>query len=171
MNTFLLEEIARSTAIYDLSVADDDQDYHHESETDGDVADERDNDEQDDIGGEQDDLDDEEDDSDDEQEHIPTAPWFTTEEINVSSGNCSNMNPLNNDLFEGQNFADKQTAISAIKSNHIKNSRNYHVTKSDTTRYQAKCVVEDCSWRVRVMKSRRSGLFVITKLPAEHICV
>ena len=31
------------------------------------------------------------------------------------------MNPLNNDLFEGQNFADKKTAISAIKSNHIKN--------------------------------------------------
>ena len=74
MNTFLLEEIARSTAIYDLSVADDDQDYHHESETDGDVADEGDNDEQDNLGDEQDDLYDEQDDSDDEQEHIPTAP-------------------------------------------------------------------------------------------------
>ena len=48
MNTFLLKEIARSSAIYDLSAADDDQDYHYESETDKVVADERDNDEQDD---------------------------------------------------------------------------------------------------------------------------
>ena len=55
------------------------------------MADEGDNDEQDNLGDEQDDLYDEQDDSDDEQEHIPTAPWFTTEEINVSSGNCSNM--------------------------------------------------------------------------------
>ncbi|WOH00234.1 hypothetical protein DCAR_0519592 [Daucus carota subsp. sativus] len=66
MNTFLLKEIARSTAIYDLRTADDDQDYHHESENDGDVADEIDNDVQDD-------LDDEQDDSDDEQEHIPSV--------------------------------------------------------------------------------------------------
>ncbi|KAL6559518.1 hypothetical protein OROGR_004635 [Orobanche gracilis] len=78
MNTFILKEIARSSTIYDLSAADDDRDYHHELETNGDVVDDIDNDEQDD-------LDDEQDDSEDELEHIPTAPWFTTEEINVSS--------------------------------------------------------------------------------------
>ena len=71
------------------------------------MADEIDNDEQDD-------LDDEQDDSDDEQERIPTAPWFITEEINVSSDNCSNINPFNNDLVEDQNFADKQTAMSNV---------------------------------------------------------
>ncbi|KAL6518339.1 hypothetical protein OROMI_034040 [Orobanche minor] len=161
-NSSLLNEIARSNIIYNLSGADDDQDYHYESEVDEFEDD-------DEIESE------EQDDSDqscyNDDEHIPTAPWFTTEEINVRSGNCSNFNPLDNDLFEGQNFADKQAAISAIKANHMKNSRNYHVIKSDTTRYEAKCVVEDCPWRIRVMKSKRSGLFVITKLPAEHNCI
>ncbi|XP_074323481.1 uncharacterized protein LOC141660395 [Apium graveolens] len=158
MNSFLLNEIARSNAIYNLSGADDDQDYQHESEMDVSEGDKIDNDEQDDSDHS----------ADNDNEHIPTAPCFTTEEINVSSGNCSNVNPLDNDLFEGQNFADKQTAISAVKANHIKNSRDYHVIKSDTTRYEAKCVVEDCSWRMRVMKLKQSGFFVITKLPAEH---
>ena len=40
---------------------------------------------------EQDDFDDEQYDSDDEQEHIPTTHRFTTIEINVSLGNCSNI--------------------------------------------------------------------------------
>ncbi|KAK1353805.1 hypothetical protein POM88_052170 [Heracleum sosnowskyi] len=33
------------------------------------------------------------------------------------------------------------------------------------------CVVKDCPWRIMVMKSKRPGLFVITKLPAEHNCI
>ena len=35
----------------------------------------------------------------------------------------SNFNPLKDDVFEGQCFADKQTSISAIKEIHIKNSK------------------------------------------------
>ncbi|KAL8126632.1 hypothetical protein AgCh_013763 [Apium graveolens] len=124
MNSFLLNEIARSNAIYNLSGVDDEQDYQHESETDVSEGDEIDNDEEDDSNHS----------TDNDNEHISTATWFTSEEINVLSSNCSNVNPLDNDLFEGQNFADMQTAISVVKTNHIKNSRDYHVIKSDTTR-------------------------------------
>ncbi|KAK1383764.1 hypothetical protein POM88_021499 [Heracleum sosnowskyi] len=163
-NTSLLKEIMRSNAIYNLSVAGGEQKYYHESGTDESEDNEINNEEQDDS--------DHSTDNDEEQgEHIPTAPWFATEDINVSLGNCSNVNSLGDDLFEGQCFVDKQTAVSVKKISHIKNSRNYHVVKSDTTRYEATCVVKDCPWRIRVMKSKRSGLFVITKLPAEHNCI
>ncbi|XP_074376676.1 uncharacterized protein LOC141718197 [Apium graveolens] len=159
-HTTLLNEIARSNAIYNLSGADDDQNYHYEPEVNESEGGETDNDEQDDSDHS----------TDNDDEHIPTAPWFRTEEINDNLGNCSNVNSLDDELFEGQCFTDKQAAVSAIKENHIKSSRNYHVTKSDTTRYEAKCVVEDCPWRIRVMKSKRSGLFVTTKLPTKHNC-
>ncbi|XP_074374219.1 uncharacterized protein LOC141714605 [Apium graveolens] len=153
--------MARSNAIFNLSnMEDDEEDHHYESEADESDDDEKDDDEQDDSDHS----------TDNDGEHIPTAAWFTTEEIDGSSGNCSNVNSLDDKLFEGQCFPDKQIAISAIKENHIKYSRNYRVIKSDTTRYEATCVVEDCPWRIRVMKSKRSGLFVTTKLPAEHNC-
>ena len=106
---------------------------------------------------------------------MPTAPWFTEETTSNkfanSSGASSNLNPLTDDLFVGQCFVDKQTAINAIQTSHIRNSRNYRVSKSDTTRYEAKCVVDECQWKIRVIKRKASGYFEITKLPAEHTCL
>ncbi|KAK1386679.1 hypothetical protein POM88_014857 [Heracleum sosnowskyi] len=67
----------RSNAIYNLSVADDEQEYYHESGTDESEDNEINNEEQDDS--------DHSTDNDEEHgEHIPTAPWFATEDINVS---------------------------------------------------------------------------------------
>ncbi|XP_047307975.1 uncharacterized protein LOC124911516 [Impatiens glandulifera] len=137
----LLNEIERSNAIYNLSGVDADQNHENELESDESECDEIHNAEQDDSDYS----------TDNDDEHIPTAPWFETEEINVNS--------------------DKQSAISAIKEYHIRSSRNFHVVKSDTTRYEASCVMKDCPWRIRVMRSKKSGLFVTTKLPAEHTCV
>ncbi|KAK1362023.1 hypothetical protein POM88_046497 [Heracleum sosnowskyi] len=78
-NTSLLKEIMRSNAIYNLSAADDEQEYYHESGTDESEANEINNEEQDDS--------DHSTENDEEQgEHIPTAPWFATEDINVSLG-------------------------------------------------------------------------------------
>lgn len=82
-------------------------------------------------------------------EHVPTASWFTTEEISNNTtthnpGNFSTINPLDDDLFEGQCFTDKQSAIDAIKTSHIKQGRNYRVLRSDTTLYEAKCVIDEC---------------------------
>ncbi|XP_047326128.1 uncharacterized protein LOC124929780 [Impatiens glandulifera] len=154
----LLNEIERSNAIYNLSGVDADQNHKNELESDESECDEIHNAEQDYS-------------TDNDDEHIPTAPWFETEEINVNSGNCSNIGPLDYNLFESQSFTNKQSAISAIKEYHIRSSRNFHVVKSDTTRYEASCVMKDCPWRIRVMRSKKSGLFVTTKLPAEHTCV
>ena len=106
---------------------------------------------------------------------MPTAPWFTEETTSNkfanSSGASSNLNRLTDDLFVGQCFVDKQIAINAIQTSHIRNSRNYRVYKSDTTRYKAKCVVDECQWKIHVIKRKASGYFEITKLPAEHTCI
>ena len=62
-----------------------------------------------------------------EEEYMPTALWFTEETTSNkfanSSGASSNLNPLTDDLFVGQCFVDKQTAINAIQTSHIRNSR------------------------------------------------
>ncbi|KAK1377723.1 hypothetical protein POM88_024467 [Heracleum sosnowskyi] len=78
-NTSLLNEIMRSNAIYNLSAADDEQEYYHELGTDESEDNEINNEEQDDS--------DHSTDNDEEQgEHISAAPWFATEDINVSLG-------------------------------------------------------------------------------------
>lgn len=167
-------EVAKSNAIYNLSGADD---FISCQDTDSGETD-------------NDDLDDSDSSSTDNEErdnihesarvdvegHIPTAPWFTTEEItnnNVTdnSGDFPNFNPLSDDLFEGKCFADKESVIDAIKASHISDSRNYRVLKSTTTLFEAKCVVAECPWRIRVIKKKRCGYFEITKLPVVHNCL
>ncbi|XP_074363447.1 uncharacterized protein LOC141703978 [Apium graveolens] len=96
-NLSLLNEMARSNAIFNLSnMEDDEEDHHYESEADESDDDEKDDDEQDDSDHS----------TDNDGEHIPTAAWFTTEEIDGSSSNCSNVNSLDDKLFEGQCFPD-----------------------------------------------------------------
>ncbi|WOH14930.1 hypothetical protein DCAR_0934460 [Daucus carota subsp. sativus] len=90
--------------------------------------------------------------------HVPTAPWFSMEAFtynNVTDNSCdfssaSSVNPLGSSIFQGQCFEDKQSAIDSIKSDHIRESRNYCVVKSTPTLYEGKCVVDDCPWRIRV---------------------
>lgn len=162
-STFLNDDLTRSNVIYNLSGADD-FDSYHESDSD-----ESDGEEIEGDGGDSDSTSDENDERDDV--HIPSAQWFTTEDFTTNNvtenlDESSNFNLLSDDLFEGECFADKQAAINAIKASHIRDSRNYRVIKSDSTRYEAKCVVNDCPWKIRVIKRTRSGLFEITKLPA-----
>ena len=165
MENSIDDDIMRSNLIYNLS-RDDEFSPLHDSEigTDGDDTDD---------GGDSESTN--SDNDEDDEEYVPTAPWFTEEatsnKFSNSSGAPSNLNSLTDDLFVGQCFVDKQTAINAIQTSHIRDSRNYRVSKSDTTRFEAKCIVDECPWRIRVIKRKSSGYFEITKLPAEHTCL
>lgn len=178
MEEIINDGVRRSNAVYNLSETDNLNSYQEmdsedlESEESGEDADDSDSSSADDNA--RDDVQNNE--TTHTEEHTPTAPWFTTEEVTANNitnnpGDFPNFNPLGDDLFEGQCFVDKKTAVSAIKAIHIKKSRDYHVLKSTTTLYEAKCVVTECPWRIRVIKRKRYGHFEITKLPVEHNCL
>lgn len=171
------DELLRSNVIYNLSGIEDFNSFH-ETDSDESSDDERDVDDTDGSDSTSTDNNERDDISDEAniEGHIPTAQWFTTEEITSNTitdnpGDYSNFNMLGDDLFKGQCFADKQTAVNAIKTSHIKQARNYRVMRSDTTLYEAKCVIAECPWRIRVMKKKRHGYFEISKLPFEHNCM
>ncbi|KAK3199043.1 hypothetical protein Dsin_022458 [Dipteronia sinensis] len=44
------------------------------------------------------------------------------------------------------------------------------VIKSDTTRYQVQCIVEECNWRLRAVKVANSDYFYIRRFNHEHTC-
>nr|XP_017239404.1 PREDICTED: uncharacterized protein LOC108212188 [Daucus carota subsp. sativus] len=174
-NESFLDLMARTNAVFNLSEAD-----HlispHESEsdeTDGEDGDDPNSDSASSEGEEGDNP------STAFSTHVPIAPWFSTEaftynNVTNNSGDfssASSVNPLGSSIFQGQCFEDKQSAIDSIKSDHIRESRNYRVVKSTPTLYEGKCVVDDCPWRIRVTLRKKYGFFEITKLPAAHTCL
>ncbi|KAK2663697.1 hypothetical protein Ddye_002271 [Dipteronia dyeriana] len=42
--------------------------------------------------------------------------------------------------------------------------------KSDITRYQVRCIVEECNWRLRIVKVANSYYFQIRRFNHEHTC-
>ena len=145
MEEIINEGVRRSTAVYNLSETDNFNSYQEVDSEDLDSEeldgsdDANDSDSSSDAG-----ADGQNNEANYTEEHTPSAPWFATEDVtnNDNPGFILNFNPLTDDLFEGQCFADKQTAISAIKEIHIKKSRNYHVVKSTTTLYEAKLCLD-----------------------------
>lgn len=102
--------------------------------------------------------------------------WFTFKDITNNnftndSGDNFNKNPLSHDLFKGIYFIDKQTTIDTMQASHIIFFRNYHVFKSDITRYEAKYVIDECLWKIHIVKWKRSGHLEITKFPAGYNCL
>ncbi|KAL6529660.1 hypothetical protein OROGR_015283 [Orobanche gracilis] len=123
------DDTTRSNIIYNLSGADSDfGSLHSDSGADNDDSGADD----DDSGA---DNDDDDNDEDDERnvEYVPTASWFTMEE-----------------LVPTISLIIQRSALDAIQTSHIRESRNYRVLKSDATRYEAKCVIDECPWRIRL---------------------
>ncbi|KAK1397399.1 hypothetical protein POM88_007262 [Heracleum sosnowskyi] len=166
-NESFLDLMARTNAVFNLSEAD-----HlispHESESD-----ETDGEDGDNPNSDSDSASSEGEEGDNPSTavstHVPTAPWFSTEaftynNVTDNSGDfssASSVNPLGSSIFQGQCFEDKQSAIDSIKSDHIRESRNYRVVKSTPTLYEGKCVVDDCPWRIRVILRKKYGFFEI----------
>ncbi|KAK3199142.1 hypothetical protein Dsin_022557 [Dipteronia sinensis] len=52
----------------------------------------------------------------------------------------------------------------------LANRFQIRVFKSDTTRYQVRCIVEDCNWRLHAAKVHNSDYFQIRKFDNQHTC-
>ena len=53
------------------------------------------------------------------------------------------------------------------------NGVNYHVDKSKSEKFEAKCAVQDgtCSWKIMASLRKKTGLWEIKKYKGPHTCV
>ncbi|KAK2650304.1 hypothetical protein Ddye_017793 [Dipteronia dyeriana] len=78
--------------------------------------------------------------------------------------------PITMRLKVGELFPSKRQLQSQICSYAFTNRFQTRVFKSDTTRYQVRCIVEDCNWRLRAAKVHNSDYFHIRKFDNQHTC-
>ena len=90
--------------------------------------------------------------------------------VQSMSRNQSYLIPDPGNLQEGMEFLTKEMAIRCIKEYHMKEAPDFVVEHSDTTRWISRCSNEDCMWRCRVILSKKSHVWKITKLHGPHTC-
>ncbi|KAK2641682.1 hypothetical protein Ddye_023445 [Dipteronia dyeriana] len=73
-------------------------------------------------------------------------------------------------LEVGELFLSKKQLKSQLGNYAFANRFQIRVFKSDTTRYQVRCIVEDCNWRLRATKVQNSDYFQIRKFDNQHAC-
>ncbi|GAU51261.1 hypothetical protein TSUD_135400 [Trifolium subterraneum] len=73
-------------------------------------------------------------------------------------------------LQEGMIFPTKEIAIQCIKEYHMNKAPDFVITHSDSTRWIVQCANESCMWRCRVIFSKKSRVWKITKLEGPHTC-
>ncbi|KAK1558493.1 hypothetical protein Q3G72_002976 [Acer saccharum] len=78
--------------------------------------------------------------------------------------------PVTMRLEVGELFPSKKQLQSHVGSYALTNGFQIRVFKSDTTRYQVRCIVEDCNWRLRAAKVHNSDYFQIRKFDNQHTC-
>ncbi|TXG64865.1 hypothetical protein EZV62_011859 [Acer yangbiense] len=78
--------------------------------------------------------------------------------------------PVTMRLEVGELFPSKKQLQSHVGSYALTNGFQIRVFKSDTTRYQVRCIVEDCNWRLRATKVHNSDYFHIRKFDNQHTC-
>ncbi|KAK2658118.1 hypothetical protein Ddye_011170 [Dipteronia dyeriana] len=70
----------------------------------------------------------------------------------------------------GEVFPSKKQLQLQLGSYCLANRFQIRVFKSDTTRYQVWCIVEDCSWKMRAARVQNSDYFRIRKFCNHHTC-
>ncbi|KAK2635520.1 hypothetical protein Ddye_030312 [Dipteronia dyeriana] len=78
--------------------------------------------------------------------------------------------PVTMRLEVGELFPSKKQLKSQLGNYALANRFQIMVFKSDTTRYQVRCIVEDCNWRLHTAKVRNSDYFHIRKFDNQHTC-
>ena len=70
------------------------------------------------------------------------------------------------ELKVGKLFSNKNSFLGALKQYSINNDVNYHVVKSKSGKFEAKCAVQDdtCSWKIYTSLRKRIGLWEIKKV-------
>ncbi|KAK5837915.1 hypothetical protein PVK06_006642 [Gossypium arboreum] len=78
---------------------------------------------------------------------------------------------LDSSEFEvGKEFSNKDSFLGALKQHSINNSVNYHVVKSKSDKFKAKCTVQDgsCSWKIYASLRKKTGFWEIKKYKGPH---
>jgi hypothetical protein len=65
-------------------------------------------------------------------------------------------------IKEGNTFVDKIAFVHSIKQYAIKNEFETRIKHSDKERYRARCVDENCDWRVYAKKLQGGNTFIVT---------
>ncbi|TXG52386.1 hypothetical protein EZV62_021555 [Acer yangbiense] len=78
--------------------------------------------------------------------------------------------PVTMRIEVGEVFPSKQQLQSQLGRYCLANQCQIRVFKSDTTRYQVRCIVEGCNWRMRAFKVQNSDHFQIRKFDNQHTC-
>ncbi|TXG69328.1 hypothetical protein EZV62_004263 [Acer yangbiense] len=78
--------------------------------------------------------------------------------------------PVTMRIEVGEVFPSKQQLQSQLGCYCLANQCQIRVFKLDTTRYQVRCIVEGCNWRMRAAKVQNSDHFQIRKFDNQHIC-
>ncbi|KAK1568372.1 hypothetical protein Q3G72_023716 [Acer saccharum] len=78
--------------------------------------------------------------------------------------------PITMRIEVGEVFPSKQQLQSQLGRYCLANQCQIRVFKSDTTRYQVRCIVEGCNWRMRAAKVQNSDHFQIRKFDNQHTC-
>ncbi|KAK0588532.1 hypothetical protein LWI29_002170 [Acer saccharum] len=78
--------------------------------------------------------------------------------------------PITMRIEVGEVFPSKQQLQSQLGHYCLANQCQIRVFKSDTTRYQVRCIVEGCNWRMRAAKVQNSDHFQIRKFDNQHTC-
>ncbi|KAK2645963.1 hypothetical protein Ddye_021158 [Dipteronia dyeriana] len=71
-------------------------------------------------------------------------------------------------LEVGELLPSKKQLKSQLGNYALANRFKLRVFKSDTTRYQVRCIVEDCNWRLRATKVQNSYYFQVRKFDNQH---
>jgi hypothetical protein len=96
--------------------------------------------------------------------------YVDNEFIHSMSRNQSYLVPDPDNLQEGMRFPTKELAIQCIREYHLNKAPDFVVTHSDSKRWIVQCANESCMWRCRVICSKKSHVWQITKLEGPHTC-
>ncbi|RYR74532.1 hypothetical protein Ahy_A02g009267 isoform A [Arachis hypogaea] len=102
--------------------------------------------------------------------HLSLGPMNSTnaEDIPSNYGLTGEM-----ELEVGLKFLTKDAAMLAVKNYNIRRSAEFKVVESDHTRYVCRCKLfgDQCSWMVRVAKTRASRFWEVRKYQGLHTCL
>ncbi|XP_058103546.1 uncharacterized protein LOC131247121 [Magnolia sinica] len=73
-------------------------------------------------------------------------------------------------LKEGQEFEDANAFHKALREYAKRSNFEYKRTRSGSGRYQAKCIKDNCSWRIHAWKLPDKPTFKIKSLKGDHTC-
>ncbi|XP_017632649.1 uncharacterized protein LOC108475171 [Gossypium arboreum] len=77
------------------------------------------------------------------------------------------------ELEVGNEFSNNDSFLGVLKQHSIMNGVNYHVVKSKSDKFEAKCAVQDdtCSWKIYASLKKRIGLWKIKTYKGPYTCV